>query len=65
MGAMRRLALPDEYKHARPKRLRFVLFNAVGRYVRLARETLLRFVAELQRLVFDHTRLRIHLKPAT
>lgn len=65
ISAMRRLALPEEYRHARPKRLRFVLFNAVGRYVKHARETLLRFFAELQKVVFDHTRLRIHLKPAT
>ncbi len=65
ISAMRHLALPEEYKHARPKRLRFILFNAVGRYVQHARETLLRFFAKLQQVVFDRTRLRIHLKPAS
>jgi hypothetical protein len=65
LSAMRRLALPEEYRHARPKRLRFVLFNSVGRYVRHARETLLRMFEVLQQMVFDWTRLRIHHKPAT
>ncbi len=64
ISALRHLALPKEYEHARPKRLRFILFNAVGRYVQHARETLLRMFQMLQRSVFDWTRLRIHLKPA-
>jgi hypothetical protein len=35
-------ALDEEYRHARPKRLRFAIFNHVGRVVHHARQTLMR-----------------------
>jgi hypothetical protein len=43
LGALKRLALPPELLTARPKRLRFLLFNTPGRLVRHARSLLLRF----------------------
>jgi hypothetical protein len=35
-------ALDEEYRHARPKRLRFAIFNHVGKVVHHARQTLMR-----------------------
>ncbi|MGH2355942.1 MAG: transposase, partial [Chloroflexota bacterium] len=46
LSAFKRVALPEELHHARPKRLRFVLLNGVGKVVRHARETVLRLVGE-------------------
>jgi len=63
LSALRRLTLPEEFANARPKRLRFVLFNVVGRVVSHARELLLRMAREFCRRLFDRSRLRIHLKP--
>ncbi len=40
--ALKRLALPEEYLSARPKRLRFLIFNTVGRIVHHARRVLCR-----------------------
>lgn len=37
MTALKRMALPEEYLSARPKRLRFLIFNTAGRIVRHAR----------------------------
>jgi hypothetical protein len=65
LSALKGLTLPEEYKTARPKRLRFILFNTVGRVVRRAREMLLRFAHELTQGIFDDARIRMHLKPAT
>lgn len=42
LSTLRRLALPEEFAKARPKRLRFMIFNTVGRVVSYARELLLR-----------------------
>jgi hypothetical protein len=52
--------LPEEFRTARPKRLRFVLFNTVGRVIRHARETLLRLAALPVRTLFDTARIQIH-----
>ncbi len=41
-----RLTLPEEFANARPKRLRFVLFNVVGRVVSHARERLMKISAQ-------------------
>lgn len=60
LSALRNLALPEEYRHARPKRLRYAIFNALGRYVQHAREALLRMFTALQQAIFDRSRLRIH-----
>ena len=60
LSAMRRLALPEEFAKAKPKRLRFKLFNTVGRVVRHAREFVLRLTEDAIQAVYDRTRIRIH-----
>ena len=45
LGALKRLALPPELLAARPKRLRFLLFNMPGRLVHHARRLILRVAA--------------------
>ena len=40
LTALKRIALPPELLSARPKRLRFLIFNTVGRIVQHARKTL-------------------------
>ena len=42
MTALKRMALPEEYLSARPKRLRFLIFNTGGRIVRHARRVICR-----------------------
>src|SRR5438552_308129 len=42
LSAYKRVASPEEFHTARPKRLRFLLLNTVGKVVRHARETILR-----------------------
>jgi hypothetical protein len=44
LTAMKRLALPPELLTARPKRLRFLIFNTPGRLIRHARTVVLRMV---------------------
>jgi hypothetical protein len=60
LSALKRLTLPAELQTARPKRLRFLLFNTVGRVIHHARETLLRLASTLARQLFDAARVRIH-----
>ena len=50
MTALKRLALPPELLSARPKRLRFLIFNTAGRLVHHARQTVLRLAARRERL---------------
>jgi hypothetical protein len=50
LTALKRLALPAELLEARPKRLRFLIFNTPGRVVHHARGTVLRLVTNCQRL---------------
>ena len=50
MTALKRLALPPELLSARPKRLRFLIFNTAGRLVHHARQTVLRLAARQERL---------------
>jgi len=45
LAALKRLALPPELLTARPKRLRFLIFNTPGRLVHHARRLLLRLAA--------------------
>jgi hypothetical protein len=45
LQALKRLALPAELLTARPKRLRFLLFNMPGRLVHHARRLILRVAA--------------------
>lgn len=60
LSALKRLALPADLLTARPKRLRFLLFNTIGRVVRHARETLLRLSSALARALFDTARVILH-----
>jgi len=57
LSALKRLTLPAELQTARPKRLRFLLFNTVGRVIHHARETLLRLASALARHLFDAARV--------
>jgi hypothetical protein len=50
MTALKRLALPPDLLSARPKRLRFLIFNTAGRLVHHARQTVLRLAARRERL---------------
>jgi hypothetical protein len=51
MTALKRLALPAELLTARPKRLRFLIFNTPGRLVHHARRTVLRLATSAQRIL--------------
>ena len=54
-----RAALPGEFWPARPKRLRFLLFNTVGKVVHHARRMLLRLGSEVHRTFFELVREKI------
>ena len=45
MTALKRMALPEEYLSARPKRLRFLIFNTAGRIIHHARRVICRIAA--------------------
>jgi len=49
LSADKRVGLPEEFHTARPKRLRSLLLNTVGKVVRYACETLLRCTKEIAR----------------
>jgi len=63
LAAFKRIALPEELHNARPKRLRFVLLNSLGKVVRHARETVLRLVGEARRRLADAARLALATGP--
>lgn len=63
LSAFKRVALPPDLHAARPKRLRFVLLNGIGRVVRHARETVLRLVGEARRRLADAARLALATGP--
>ena len=46
MTALKRMALPEEFSTARPKRLRFLIFNTAGRIVHHARRVVCRIAEE-------------------
>src|ERR1700746_3390147 len=62
LSAYKRVGLPEELHTARPKRLRFLLLNTVGKVVRHARETLLRCTKEIARALAGPPRTRFALK---
>jgi hypothetical protein len=62
LSVLKREALPGEFRSAKPKRLRFILLNTVGKVVRHARETLLRLGSGPVKELFWLARSRIHLK---
>lgn len=53
LSAYKRVGLPEEFHTARPKCLRFLALNPVGKVVRHARETLLRCTRALARTLCD------------
>lgn len=59
LSAFKRVALPPDLHRARPKRLRFVLLNSMGKVVRHARETLLRLAGDGRRRLADAARLAL------
>lgn len=63
ISTLKRVALPEDLRTARLKRLRFLLFNTVGKLVKHARETLLRLGDEVTLSLFTTARLHIHLEP--
>jgi hypothetical protein len=58
LSAYKRVGLPEEFHAARPKRLRFLVLNTLGKVVRHARETLLRCSKALARTLCDRPRLQ-------
>jgi len=62
LSAYKRVGLPEEFHTARPKRLRFLLLNTVGKVVRHARETLLRCTKQLARALAGPPRTHFALK---
>jgi len=58
LSALKRLTLPGDLRTARPKRLRFLLCNTVGKVVAHARRTLLRLSGVLQHALL----VRVHRK---
>lgn len=61
LSAFKRVGLPEEMHHARPKRLRYLVLNTVGRVVRHARETLLRCADAVARRLADAPRIAFRL----
>ena len=59
LAALKRLALPPELLTARPKRLRFLIFNTPGRLVHHARRLLLRLAALAQWIAAYREGLRL------
>lgn len=65
LSAFKRVGLPEEMHAARPKRLRFLVLNTVGKLVRHARETLLRCADAVARAFADAPRVAFRLlRPA-
>jgi Transposase DDE domain group 1 len=65
LTALKRLTLPGDLRTARPKRLRFLLFNTVGKVVAHARQTFLRLSGALQHALLVRARGKIaRLAPA-
>lgn len=64
LTALKRLALPAELLTARPKRLRFLIFNTPGKLVHPARGTLLRLRGSWQRFSNWNGALRLLPLPA-
>ena len=62
LSAYKRVGLPEELHTARPKRLRFLLLNTLGKVARHARETLLRCAKEIVRTLAGPPRTRFALK---
>lgn len=59
LTALKRLALPPELLAARPKRLRFLIFQTAGRLVHHARKVMLRLAAAAERIALWLEGLRL------
>lgn len=59
LSAFKRVALPGDFSEARPKRLRFLVFNTVGKVVQQARRTLLRLTTAAQQALLALARANI------
>jgi len=59
LTALKRLTLPGDFATARPKRLRFLLFNTVGKVVHHARRALLRLTSTVHLSLMIIVRQRI------
>lgn len=59
LSALKRLALPGDLSEARPKRLRFLVFNTVGKVIHHARCMLLRLTAAVQQELLVVARSKI------
>jgi hypothetical protein len=59
LSALTRLALPGDLSDARPKRLRLLVFNTVGKVVQPARRTLLRLTTAAQQALVALARANI------
>jgi len=59
LTALKRLALPPELLAARPKRLRFLIFQTAGLLLRHARKLILRLAAAAARLAVWREALRL------
>jgi len=59
LTALKRIALPAEVLRARPKRLRFLIFNTAGRLVAHARQTVLRLAAVAERIAVWRQAMRL------
>ena len=59
LSALKRLALPGDLSEARPKRLRFLVFNTVGTVIHHARRTLLRLTTAIQQALLALARSNI------
>jgi len=58
LSFLKRAVLPGEFSTARPKRLRFILFNVVGKVVNHAREMIVRLGSEIEIGLFNLVRGR-------
>jgi len=64
LTALKRVGLPPDLLRARPKRLRFLIFNVAGRLVQHARRTLLRLATVPERIAIWLEAMQL-LAPAT
>ena len=59
LSALKQIALPGEFSDARPKRLRFLVFNTVGKVTHHARQILLRLTSETHKAILELARSQI------
>jgi len=65
LSVLKRTALPEELHTARPKRLRFLLFNIAGELIRHARQIIVRVTGALDQCVLRLSQVRRRLLQQT